>query len=87
MLPKWGVVWQTKDFVRDEVFRTRCAYRKISLYVCNDTRSGEVVGQICATHIPLVLMTDILPLRFSHGDFCLLIASVEGVGASSCTHV
>ena len=19
MLPKWGVVWQTKDFVRDEV--------------------------------------------------------------------
>ena len=25
VLSKWGGVWQTKDFVRDEVFRTRCA--------------------------------------------------------------
>ena len=66
MLPKWGVVWQTKDFVRDEVFRTRCAYRKHSLYVSNDTRSGRTVNQAVAMPNRCCLS---LPVRYACGFF------------------
>ena len=31
VLPKWGVVWQTKDTVHDEVIRTRCCNKAVIL--------------------------------------------------------
>ncbi len=40
MLPKWGVVWQTKGLARDEA-SAPAAHISYSLYVSNDTRSGE----------------------------------------------
>ena len=41
MLPKWGVVWQTKGFARDEVIRTRCCIMGNTSLCSNDTRSGK----------------------------------------------
>ena len=33
MLPRWGVVWQTKDLFRDEDSAPAASYKEILLYV------------------------------------------------------
>jgi len=43
VLPEWGVVWQTKDFVRDEVSAPAASYWIASIMM-GDTPSDELAG-------------------------------------------
>ena len=52
MLSKWGVVWQTKGFARDEVIRTRCCIMGNTSLCSNDTRSGKRLASFVLPFFP-----------------------------------
>ena len=72
MLPEWGVVWQTKDFVRDEASAPAAPY-----WNCSFMKQRYSVGGCCRL-IMLLISADaviLTPLVLSHGGFYFGIRS------------